>query len=180
MHRIEIRSKRAKRIESIDGSLFVVDVTSRAQGPWVKFSPFFPHGLIPIPFSEGVFGESVEGIWQGLKVFQNEGIDLAAFANDSMKGIKRGGGIRGRVLGHQKGTRSGMLLSYADARHEIYIPTFRWVLQNRLQAEVDQLRALFVQKDLILLDYNTNTDSTDLSKPLFHAALIREHLLLRV
>ena len=31
-------------------------------------SPFYPHGGIPIPFSGSVTSQSVEGIWQGLKV----------------------------------------------------------------------------------------------------------------
>ena len=45
----------------------IVDVTSKGPMPWMKFSPFYPHGGIPVPFSPGYVSESVEGIWQGLK-----------------------------------------------------------------------------------------------------------------
>ena len=55
----------------------------------VRFSPFFPHGSIPVPFSPGVTGQSVEGIWQGLKVFESEDIDLQKFEITNMKSIKR-------------------------------------------------------------------------------------------
>ncbi len=58
--------------------------------PWVKFSPFFPHGGIPIPFSQKK-AESVEGVWQGLKVFEKEGIDEFFFYKTDMKNMKRGG-----------------------------------------------------------------------------------------
>ena len=27
----------------------IVDVTSKGPEPWVRFSPFFPHGGVPIP-----------------------------------------------------------------------------------------------------------------------------------
>lgn len=52
------------------GSARIIDVTSRSSEPWVHFSPFYPHGNIPVPLSPGYVGESVEGIWQGLKVFE--------------------------------------------------------------------------------------------------------------
>ena len=48
------------------------DVTSK--GEYKTLSPFYPHGGIPVPFSGSVISQSVEGILQGLKVFQNEGI----------------------------------------------------------------------------------------------------------
>ena len=36
-----------------------------------KLSPFYPHGGIPVPFSEGVTATCVEAVWQGLKVFES-------------------------------------------------------------------------------------------------------------
>jgi hypothetical protein len=45
----------------------------------------------------------VEAIWQGLKVFEKEGIDLAMFRNDTMKNIKRIVRRFGKPLGHQYG-----------------------------------------------------------------------------
>ena len=38
-----------------------IDVTSRAGQPWVRLSPFHPHGGIPVPYSDGLTGQSVEG-----------------------------------------------------------------------------------------------------------------------
>lgn len=37
----------------------ILDLTSRGEHPWVMFSPFWPHGEIPVPFSPG--GERLLG-----------------------------------------------------------------------------------------------------------------------
>jgi hypothetical protein len=55
----------------------LIDVTSRGPQPWVRFSPFYPHGDLLVPFSPGQAGASVEGIWQGLKVFARQDVDLS-------------------------------------------------------------------------------------------------------
>lgn len=102
---IIIESKRRK-IENIlkqyPGAV-IADVTSQAKDGLVKLSPFYPHGGISVPFSEGVTAECVEGIWQGLKVFENEDIDMGMFRNNTMRNIKRTVRSQGRVLGHRKG-----------------------------------------------------------------------------
>src|SRR5580704_13753082 len=110
----------------------VVDVTSRGPEPWVRFSPFFPHGGIPVPFSPGNTAMSVEGVWQGLKVFEKADVDPATLQIATMKGIKRTVRSFGKVLGHRAGLGGARLLPYADARREIYVPTYRWVLEHKL------------------------------------------------
>jgi hypothetical protein len=120
--------------------------------------------------------QSVEGVWQGLKVFESEDIDTSKFAVANMKGIKRSVRSRGRVLGHRFGVESDELLTYLDARHRIYLPTYRWVLDNCLTAELEQLKAEMARHDIVLLDYETNADVADLSKPLSHASLVASYL----
>ena len=67
----------------------LADVTSHAADDLKKLSPFYPHGGIPVPFSEGVTAMCVEAVWQGLKVFENCGIDTELFKNGTMRNIKR-------------------------------------------------------------------------------------------
>jgi hypothetical protein len=147
----------------------VLDVTSRGAQPWVRFSPFYPHGGIPVPFSDGVTGASVEGIWQALKVFEGSDVDPARLAITSMKGIKRTVRKYGAVRGHRAGLDGDELLPYGRARREIYLPAYRWVLENRVADLVEEVRRL---GEVVLLDYTVNGDVDDLSKPLSHAALI--------
>jgi hypothetical protein len=175
---IHIDSRRKKRntLEKAYPGALILDVTSKGEEPWVRFSPFFPHGGIPIPNTPGSFAHSVEGVWQGLKVFEHEDIDPSRWAISDMKGLKRAGGKRGKVLGHRFGVGSAMLLSYRDARYRIYLPAYRWVLENRLTAEVARLRVKLASRPVVLLDYETNGDVANLSRPLSHAALVKSYL----
>jgi len=154
----------------------VIDVTSKAPMPFVKFSPFYPHGNIPVLLSPGQTAASVEGIWQGLKVFANAGIDLGTMKNASMKGIKRTVRKNGPVKGHQAGINSKELLDYRTARFKIYLPAYRWILDNCLQSELGELRLMGETRPVVLLDYETNIDLDNLRKPLSHASLIVKYL----
>jgi O-acetyl-ADP-ribose deacetylase (regulator of RNase III) len=173
---VESRRKKRATIERARPGALILDLTSQGEEPWVRFSPFYPHGDIPIPNSPGVFAQSVEGLWQGLKVFEEEDIDPSRWAITNLRGIKRAGRSRGKVLGHRFGVGSGVLLGYRDARYKIYLPAYRWVLEKRLAADVGRLRDEMAARAVVLLDYETNGDVEDLSRPLSHAALIRHYL----
>lgn len=158
------------------GDSVIFDVTSRGPQPWLCFSPFYPHGKIPIPFSPGEFSMTVEGIWQGLKVFETTDIDPSKFLVSNMKGIKRSERKYGKVLGHRAGLKSDKLLSYADARRQIYLPSYKWILENHLQDLLSELKNISLKKSVVLLDYETNSDIDNLSRPLSHAGLIKLYL----
>jgi hypothetical protein len=173
---VESRRKTLAAVEKLWPNAAVIDVTSRGVEPWVRFSPFYPHGGIPIPNAPSESAQSVEGLWQGLKVFEREDIDPGKWAITDMSGIKRGGKSRGAVRGHRFGVGSDILLGYRDARLRIYLPAYKWVLENRLVAQVEVLGRQLAETSLVLLDYETNLDVDDLSRPLSHAALIKYHL----
>ena len=154
----------------------LIDVTSNGPPPWVRFSPFYPHGNIPIPLSPGQTGASVEGIWQALKVFAHADVDLTRLTNTTMRGLKRTSRSLGPVLGHRAGLAGDRLLGYAEARRQIYLPAYRWVLDHQLQNELAKLRQLGAEQMVLLLDYETNGDLDDLTSPLSHATLIARYL----
>ncbi|MFM7367271.1 MAG: DUF6939 family protein, partial [Sphaerospermopsis kisseleviana] len=58
---IIIKSRRASidNLSKVYPDAVIIDVTSRASQPWVRFSPFYPHGGIPVPFSPGEFSMTV-------------------------------------------------------------------------------------------------------------------------
>lgn len=174
---IIIASKRQK-IESIlkkHPNAIIADVTSQAKDGLVRLSPFYPHGGIPVPFSEGYTAMCVEGIWQGLKVFEDEDIDISVFSNDTMKGIKRTVRKHGQVLGHRKGVHGTEILEYVEAKHLIYIPTYRWMLEHKAMNIIERLRKASETKTIVLLDYNTSCNVDDETKPLSHAYLIKAY-----
>lgn len=153
----------------------IADVTSKAKDGLIRLSPFYPHGYIPVPFSNGFTAYSVEGIWQGLKVFENEDIDTSAFCNDTMKGIKRTIRKHGRVLGHRKGVHGTEILGYVEAKHQIYIPTYRWMLEHKTMDIIKRIRKASETKTIILLDYNTCDDIDNETKPISHAYLVKAY-----
>jgi hypothetical protein len=170
---IENRKKKEKTLLAKYPNAKIVDVTSKAPTALVKLSPFYPHGEIPIPFSENQTAKSVEGIWQALKVFESADIDKEMFQNDTMKNIKRTVRKFGKPLGHRKGINGTDLLSYIDARIQIYLPSYLWVLENKVSEILDRLKEASQKEDIVLLDYETNCDVLNPKKPLSHAFLVK-------
>jgi hypothetical protein len=177
MRDVDIRVAHHRSRAAAHAAATVVDVTSRGPHPWVRFSPFYPHGGIPVPLSPGAVATSVEAIWQALKVFDGADVDRALLTATRMTGLKRTVRRYGPVRGHRAGLDGAELLDYATARHRIYLPAYRHVLEHHLGPDVARLRTLAEAGPLVLLDYTTNGDVANLATPLSHAALIRRHLL---
>lgn len=97
-----------------DNGWEVIDVTSKSKS---RFSPFYPHGMIPIPAMEGKTSASVEG----LKLFPDKDIDLSKF---KITNIKRTGS---HVIGHKYGDE---IIDYITARKKIYILSYFYILEN--------------------------------------------------
>lgn len=150
----------------------IVDTTSKAQDEFIKFSPFYPHGNIPVPMMDEV-SESLEGVWQGLKVFEKEGIDKKKFKIKDMKGFKRPVcAKRGNILGHKYGDK---LIGYIEAHQKIFIPCYSYVLEHYCVEEMKKLKELSMQGTLVLLDYDTH-DVYDETQPVSHSAIIKHYL----
>src|SRR5258708_29637198 len=86
----------------------VYAVSSYADPPSCEFSPLWAHGGIPIPGSDGLTSDSVEGIWQGRKMIRGK----TAPHLFRGRGQKRGG----KPAGHLYDDR---LLGIVEARLKI-------------------------------------------------------------
>lgn len=173
---VETKRKKPENILKQFPGAILADVTSKAKDGLVKLSPFYPHGDIPVPFSEGYTATCVEAIWQGLKVFEHSDVDTSLFFNNTMKGLKRTVRKYGAPLGHRKGVHGTELLGYIEARKQIYIPTYKWMLENKVQDIIERLREASKTKTIVLLDYDTNADVENPRKPLSHASLIKAYV----
>ena len=172
---IESKRKKPATILKKYPNAILADVTSSAKDGLVKLSPFYPHYDIPVPFSEGYTATCVEAIWQGLKVFESCDVDVQMFQNDTMKNIKRTVRRFGKPLGHRKGVNGTELIGYIEARKQIYIPTYRWMLENKVADIIERLREASKTKTIVLLDYDTNANVENVKKPLSHASLIKAY-----
>ena len=174
---IESHKKSLKTLEKEYPGAEILDVTSHATDKeLVKLSPFYPHHDIPVPYTQGMTAACVEAVWQGLKVFETQDVDVETFKNDTMKNIKRTVRRFGKPLGHRKGVNGKELLSYGDARKMIYIPTYSWMLEHKAMNVIKRLREESKTKTIVLLDYNTNADIDNLSQPLSHASLVKAYV----
>lgn len=171
---IQSRRRKLENVQKDFPEATIIDVTSNGKAPWLKFSPFYPHGNIPVPFYPKWTSQSVEGIWQGLKVFETAGVDRTKMNIRDMANIKRTVRKYGKCKGHSAGYTQ--LLSYLDARKFIYLPSYLWVLENPLTDLVAELRKMSETQTLVLLDYETNGDIENCKKPLSHAHLIKYYV----
>ena len=176
---VENKRRKIEHIKKQYPDADILDVTSTSNLKYAQLlSPFYPHGNIPIPFSQGYTSCCVEGIWQGLKVFESYGIDMNSFSNKTMVGLKRTISRYGHILGHQKGINSNELLGYFEARMLIYLPSYRWVLENvpEVVENIERIKQKSITTDIVFLDYNTNIDFCDISSPISHAGLIKLYI----
>lgn len=153
-----------------------IDVSSWGGVPYKKFSPFTYSSefRIPVPGQEGVYSCSVEGIWQGLKVINGQ-TDFTYF---DKKPKKRRGHVEGHLLGSQ-------LLDVVDARHQIYVPSYNYYLENCIDESLkDEVLRLGLEKGITFYDLDNNLDIDNPRAPLAHSALLadyfNEHLNTRV
>ncbi len=174
------KKRSLERIQKDYPNAYILDITSSSPYHYGQIlSPFYPHRNIPIPGdSHCLTATCVEAIWQGLKVFENADIDKQMFRNDTMKNIKRTVRKFGKPLGHRFGVFSDRILNYADARRYIYIPSYKYVLDNipEVHRIIEKIKEKAKESDIVLLDYNLNPDNRDITKPLSHAELVKMYI----
>ena len=177
------RKRQAKSLHEEFGAVPVFDVTFAGQDPlFSTLSPMYPHGDLPVPFTEGqLSANSLEAIWQGLKVFEHEGarLDPAFLSKSGCKNIKRHATKqRGRILGHQQGNHTTKpLLSIIAARAQIYAPTYHWQLEHHCPKALAALRKALEHSDIVLLEAGVDSDIRDIFTPMPHSQLLRLYLL---
>jgi hypothetical protein len=127
----------------------------------------YAHGGIPIPGMGGRTSDSVEGIWQGLKVIRGQ----IAPHHFRGKGSKRGG----KPSGHQFGDQ---LLDIVEARRKIYRVAYEWMIENRVESTLIQLfldRAIAGEVQFFH-DVGDNGNVHDRDQPWCHAACLVQYL----
>lgn len=132
-----------------------------------EFSPFTQHIEIPVP-KQNTTSQSVEGVWQGLKIIKGK-IDRTYFEN---KGRKR----YGKATGHLYGDT---VIGYVDARKKIYTPSYEYMLTHAesLQEKIELLRQRALNgKQQFLFDVDNNIDIYNTKGPLAHSAILVEYI----
>ena len=172
---IETKCQSLEYLQKKYPNTIIADITIEAKNNLRRLSPLYPHGEIPIPNSGYATANSIEAIWQGLKVFENEDVATNFFTKKNSKGFKRSLQNSGKLLGHRYGVNGLEILNYTDACRRILIPTYRWVLDYKVQDIIIRLRNASKTKTIVLLDYNTNFDIHNYEEPLSFAYLVKAY-----
>jgi hypothetical protein len=64
---LHVASRRRTTLRRDFPDALISDVTSRGTEPWIRLSPFYPHGGIPVPGHPGRTSQSVEGRLAGVE-----------------------------------------------------------------------------------------------------------------
>src|SRR5262245_36944379 len=154
--------------ENVPRGALMYDVSSYADHPFCAFSPMWVPGGIPVPGWPGQTSDSVEGVWQGLKVIRGK-IAPRLFRG---KGVKRGGK---KPEGHRYGDQ---VIGYAEARRKIYLPAYEWVLANRIDPALIQtfLERARAGQQQFFHDLGDNGDLNNLEEAIAHSSLLVRYL----
>ncbi len=130
-----------------------------------ELSPFIQYGKIPIPGMKRKHSDTVEGIWQGLKIIKGN-IDNSYFKG---KGRIRKGKPEGHLFNNSK-------ISYIQARKKIYTSAWDFVWENRID---ESLKKKFIQDAITnipqyFFDVDNNGDIFNKNEPYAHSAYIVE------
>ena len=154
-------------VSNLPAGSVVIDVSSYAPEPYCTLSPMWVHGGIPVPGMHGQTSDTVEGVWQGLKVIRGK-IATRYFRGP---GAKRGG----KPSGHKFG---GKELGIVEARRRIYIPTYEWMLENRIEQKLleELIATALAGVTQHIHDVGDSGDPNDTNQPLAHAAVLVQYI----
>lgn len=172
---IESKQRGLDKIRCLYPNAIIVDVTIDSPYALRKLSPFYIWGNIPVRFNSNATATCVEAVWQGLKVFEKVDIDTTIFNKTQPEDIIRESNDYGKCIGYKRGIYGKELYDYIKAREYIFIPTYRWMLENNAYNIINRLRTVNATKDIVFLDYCTNSDIENTAEPLSHAFLVKAY-----
>ena len=157
-----VKSQEGKKLENS------VNISSYGPKPYNLLSPFTYSSdfQIPVPGQTGIYANSVESIWQGLKMIDGN-IDFELF---TQKPKKRKGQVDGHLF-------NGTIIDVVNARKEIYKPSYFYYLKNYVDEEINNglLMKVFDQWEVYLYDVENNLDIKK-PEPLAHSVFACEYL----
>ena len=80
------------------------------------------------------------------------------------------------MLGHRYGTNGVEILNHADAERRIFIPTYRWVLDYKLQDVISYLRDINNSKTIVLFDSGFNDELGNCVDHISHVYLLKAYV----
>lgn len=177
MIHIVAKPKAYQNIRSKYPNAIIIDFASRGNLAIDRFNPYYPYRDIPVPNSGGLVAESVGSVWHGLKVFEKRDICEELICNYSFDHERLNGHNHGDYLGHRYGIHGLGLLNISDARRRILVPTYRWVLDYKVQDAITEIREANKNHDIIFIVNQVEcSEIRDYMHPISHVSLIKAYI----
>ena len=141
--------------ENVDkySNVVIVDITGiNERNEYCRLSPFYPHGDIPLPNTPNEKAESVNDVWQCLCVKMDESVMWK----------------KGRLIDEY--------WDYVDARKNILIPIYCWMLENKAYDIVEYLRVLMEKKTILIVDRTVNAEIENIKESFSCAFLLKAYI----
>lgn len=119
-------------------------------------SPYYQHGRIPIPFSQSVCGKSVFDVWNILRVDDNSSSN--------------------QLIRFRKGVGSNEYWDLVEARCNILIPVYCWMLENKVFEHIEYLRKVSATSRIVIFDKSTCCDIYNSNTPLAVSYLLKSYI----
>lgn len=137
-------------------------------------NPFYPHGKIQVPFTDGYTGVSISAVWNSLKVFEDSDVNVNLRNCEDIHMMKREN--LGNLVGFRQGFYNNNIMDVEEARRKILIPIYRWMLEQKTYCIIEYLRKIAQQQDIVILDDSINCEITNTNAPLSYAWLIKSYI----
>lgn len=171
-----------KRDATIYPNAFIIDISyssmryirNEVRNPYGMLNPFYPHGKIKVPFTDGYTGVSASAIWNSLKVFEDADVDVNLRYCEDIHMMRREN--LGNLVGFRQGFYNNYIMDIEEARRKILIPMYRWILEQKTYCIIEYLRKIAEQQDIVILDDSINCEITNTNAPISYAWLIKSYI----
>lgn len=150
---LESKRENLQKIVEMNPEVIIADVTINSSNALRRLSPSFEWGGILVPYTDNLeYVPSVETVWNELRITKN-GTD-----------------------GFRRGFYDHVIFDYIEARKKIFIPTYRWMLENKAAEIIKRMRDANRDKTIVLYDGVDNYDIENPSNPLSYAYLVKAYV----
>lgn len=139
----------------------VIDVRYYKSNPFSFLSPYLKWGDVPIRFSAPDTAISMAAMIEGLRVCKCNESNKNLFHSSNFTDLVKLSRFENSI-GFIRGIGGHIILSTEEAQRELLFPTYKWILDHKLQKFIISLRAVAKYHNIIILDYPRNKQGMEI------------------
>lgn len=171
MIKLEMVNKKEKHGLKYNSNAIIIDIT---KGIFKKLNPYYRYGDIPVSFTPNLFAMSLASMWQALKVYEKEGVNLSILKESHVNKVCRDNNL-GELKGYNRGAYGHVIYDEMEARKQIYVPTYKWILDYKANDLINFIRTQSEKKEVVILDKYIGSDIFNVNQPISNAYLIKAY-----